>query len=170
MHRRLIKSLKIFNLAGFTLVEVLVTSFILGIFVFSLQKTIANLVILKTISEQDSELYDKTMNIIEYIQSGKGISRYLLTSAEKNRLEQKGIEMSQMSSFIEALGKMKFVRNTTNTIMNRVIKIDNENYQVRVNRKVIEPSPFMFGIEVELSRGGKSARLGAIVSYYDLVN
>ena len=155
---------------GFTFIEVLAAAMLLGLLVLVVQSATSNLLVLKRISEQDTEVYQTTKNIFTHIRSGRSFTKYLLNASEQNILKQKGINVQNLKDVMDNLKELRFSPHEKKIVFDKKIKSDGRIYQLKISRDIIEPEPFLFGIKVEVvSDQGKSAMLSGIISFYDFI-
>lgn len=153
---------------GFTLLEVLISALLLGILVFTVQQTVARLLKLRQISSSDIILYRDADNLMKYIRSGKGVYEYLLTEQEKRKVDQNLGNKEDPRKISTEMNSIRFVRNVKQETFRGLLKLDGEKVHVIISREVIEPEPFLFGIEITVSRRKKTTALKGLLSWYDL--
>ena len=154
---------------AFTFIEVIVTAFLLGLFVYTIQVNLTRLFNLRNLATLETGVYERAFNLFQLIQSGRGMPEYLLSEAERKRLSSKGAVFDSNRGFIEELSRHRFIKNERRK-SRRSVKIDGQRYRLDIERRILEPSPFLFGVKLTLTNAaGKSATMKGIISYYDLL-
>ena len=160
-----------YKLKGFTFIEVLVAALLLGLLVSIVQSTTENLLSLRKISSEDNKAYIAAKNIFLHIHSGRSFVKYILTPSEKNILRRKGIDPEKINLVVEHISDLKLFKNEKRIIFDNKIIYEKLRYKLLITREVIEPSPFLFGIKLEIiTDKGKKAELKGILSYYDFIS